>query len=321
MARHTSPPPAKQPAHLSVREMQNALPKLQRRLNEVNAIDPTQATGTYTPEFASINENVNATLIEIFGVDSRDYDRYKSSSIYAGPVRYSRDMPRHEVIRGYEEGKKRVLIKLDAAIKFINEKLSDVVEEPPVDDLQGQLKSGVTGNTIFIGHGRSPIWRELKDFLENRLHLSVDEFNSVAVAGVSTVTRLEEMLDAAAFAFLVMTAEDALPDDRQGHSTRDAVYLVDDTALVDLKTHSGVRASDRRSDRIKLHARLNVIHEAGLFQGRLGFKKAIILLEDGCEEFSNIHGLGQIRFPKGNINPKFEKIRAVLEREGLVASL
>ncbi len=45
-------------------------------------------------------------------------------------------------------------------------------------------------------------------------------------------------------------------------------------------------------------ARMNVIHEAGLFQGRLGFTKAILLLEDGCSEFSNIQGLGQIRFPK-----------------------
>ena len=34
-----------------------------------------------------------------------------------------------------------------------------------------------------------------------------------------------------------------------------------------------------------LRARDNVIHEAGLFQDRLGFKRAIILLEEGCEEF------------------------------------
>ena len=38
-----------------------------------------------------------------------------------------------------------------------------------------------------------------------------------------------------------------------------------------------------------------------------------------CEEFSNIHGLGQIRFPKGNIAAKFDDIRAVLEREGLLS--
>jgi predicted nucleotide-binding protein len=142
-------------------------------------------------------------------------------------------------------------------------------------------KTGVTAMTIFIGHGKSPTWRELKDFLEKRLHLSVGEFNSVSVAGVPTVIRLEEMLSAAAFAFLVMTAEDERPDG-------------------------------------KLNPRLNVVHEAGLFQGKLGLQKAIILLEEGCEEFSNIHGLNQIRFPKGNIEASYEKIRAVLEREDLL---
>ena len=60
-----------------------------------------------------------------------------------------------------------------------------------------------------------------------------------------------------------------------------------------------------------------MIHEAGLFQGRLGFKRAIILLEDGCEEFSNVHGLGQIRFPSENVSAVFEDVRRVLEREGL----
>ncbi|MFI5322489.1 MAG: TIR domain-containing protein [Thermodesulfobacteriota bacterium] len=63
---------------------------------------------------------------------------------------------------------------------------------------------------------------------------------------------------------------------------------------------------------------MNVVHEAGLFQGRLGFTKAIILLEEGCEGFSNIEGLGQIRFPKGNIRAIFDDVRKVLEREGLI---
>jgi predicted nucleotide-binding protein len=61
-----------------------------------------------------------------------------------------------------------------------------------------------------------------------------------------------------------------------------------------------------------------VVHEVGLFQGKLGFAKAIVLLEDGCQEFSNIHGLGQIRFPRGDIGAKFEEIRRVMEREGLL---
>jgi hypothetical protein len=43
-----------------------------------------------------------------------------------------------------------------------------------------------------------------------------------------------------------------------------------------------------------------------------------VLLEEGCTEFSNIHGLGQIRFPKGNIGAAFEEVRRVLEREDVL---
>jgi predicted nucleotide-binding protein len=143
---------------------------------------------------------------------------------------------------------------------------------------RGPAADGQRGTTVCIGHGRSSLWRELKDFLVERLHLRVDDFNRVSTAGVSTTERLDDMLDAAAFAFLIMTGE----DEQAGG---------------------------------KLHARLNVVHELGLFQGRLGFKKAIILLEEGCEEFSNVHGLGQVRFPNGNISAQFEEIRRVLERE------
>ena len=85
------------------------------------------------------------------------------------------------------------------------------------------------------------------------------------------------MLNAAAIAFLVMTAEDE-------------------------QTDGTVRARE------------NVVHEAGLFQGRLGFTRAIVVLEEGCEEFGDVHGLGQIRFPKGRIAAAFEEIRKVLER-------
>ncbi|HIF5693368.1 TPA: TIR domain-containing protein [Vibrio parahaemolyticus] len=137
------------------------------------------------------------------------------------------------------------------------------------------------GTNIFIGHGRSFLWRDLKDFVNDRLHLPWDEFNRVPVAGVTNITRLAQMLEQASFAFLVMTAEDEQADGSH-------------------------------------QARMNVIHEVGLFQGRLGFERAIVLLEDGCEEFTNIQGLGQIRFPKGNISAVFEDIRLVLEREGLL---
>jgi uncharacterized protein (TIGR02391 family) len=125
MARsRTSQPQPKQPAQLSVGDMQRALPKLQRRIDEVTAIDPKHASSTHTPEFEAINDAVNATLIDIFGQDSIEYDRYSSRWLYAGG-HYIGGTPHHEIIEGYEEGKKRVLVKLDSAVKFINERLAD----------------------------------------------------------------------------------------------------------------------------------------------------------------------------------------------------
>ena len=144
-----------------------------------------------------------------------------------------------------------------------------------------QQQSSSVGARVFIGHGHSSVWLELKNFLQDRLDLLVDEYNRVSTAGISTTNRLSAMMDSAGIAFLVMTGEDEQSDGQP-------------------------------------RARENVVHEVGLFQGRLGFERAIVLLEDGCEEFSNIIGLGQIRFPKGNIVTTFEEIRMVLEREGFV---
>jgi predicted nucleotide-binding protein len=160
----------------------------------------------------------------------------------------------------------------------------DIEKILPAEAIDPKRKANVrpVGRKIFIGHGRSKEWLALQEFLKNRLGLPVEEFNSSATAGVPVVDRLKEMLDDAAFAFLVMTAEDAQSDG-------------------------------------KFNPRLNVVHEAGLFQGRLGFTKAIILLEEGCEEFSNIHGLGQIRFPSGDVSAKFEEVRKTLEREGVIS--
>jgi len=134
---------------------------------------------------------------------------------------------------------------------------------------------------IFIGHGRDNTWREVSMFILKRLCLDYSEFNSAATVGLTTVERLSEMLDGASAAIVVLTAEDEQADGRK-------------------------------------QPRMNVVHEVGLFQGRLGFKKVVVLLEDGCEEFSNIHGLTQIRFKKGEVSGVFEKIREFCEREGLV---
>jgi len=132
--------------------------------------------------------------------------------------------------------------------------------------------------TIFIGHGRSNQWRELKDHLLEKHGYKIEAFEIGSRAGHTIRDILEEMLAKSSMAFIIMTAED---EDMDG----------------------------------KYHARENVIHELGLFQGKLGFHKAIAILEEGTNEFSNLHGIQQLRFSKSNIKEIFGDVLATLKRE------
>ena len=140
-----------------------------------------------------------------------------------------------------------------------------------------------TAPTIFIGHGRSPLWKDLKDHLHDKHKFPVEAYETGARAGHAIRDILQDMMKASSFALLVMTGEDKLED---------GTY----------------------------RARQNVIHEAGLFQGKLGFSRAIILLEEGVDEFSNLAGIEQIRFSKGNIKETFGDVLATLRREFDAAS-
>ncbi len=131
---------------------------------------------------------------------------------------------------------------------------------------------------IFVGHGRSAQWRELKDHLQDKHGFRIEAFEAGARAGHTIRDVLEDMVSKSSFALLVLTGEDEQAD--------------------------GI-----------LRARQNVIHEAGLFQGRLGFARAILVLEAEVEEFSNVQGIQYIRFSKDNIKESFGEVLATIRRE------
>lgn len=131
---------------------------------------------------------------------------------------------------------------------------------------------------VFLGHGRSNHWALLKSHLQDKHGIEVIAYETGARSGHTIRDILEEMSKTATMAFLLHTAEDEAADG-------------------------------------KFSARPNVIHETGLFQGKLGFGRAIVVLEDGCEEYSNLAGIQQIRYSKGNIKEIFGDVLAVIKRE------
>mgnify|MGYP001618915146 CR=1 FL=1 len=162
----------------------------------------------------------------------------------------------------------------------------ELPERPMIEDVfatfERHLEAAKIVNSkeiqIFIGHGRDMQWRELESHLRDHHGFKVIAYEVGPRAGMSVKEVLQAMLNASAFALLVLTAEDLHADG-------------------------------------EYHARENVIHELGLFQGRLGFLRAIALVEEGVQEFSNILGINQVRFPKGLIRATFGDVLATVRRE------
>ena len=136
--------------------------------------------------------------------------------------------------------------------------------------------------SICIGHGKSAVWKDLRNFIHDVLQIESGEFNRVPVAGLTNTARLAELLRLSAFAVLVLTREE---EESEGIT----------------------------------RAMMTVLHHAGLFQGRLGLGRAVVLLEDGCADLGSIDGLAQMRFPAGNVAAVFDDLRTLLEQEKLIA--
>ena len=147
-----------------------------------------------------------------------------------------------------------------------------------IHEPNGKSESKEQDFSIFIGHGHSPDWKELRDHLRDQHQYNIVTFETGARAGHHIRDILDEMLDQSSLAFLVLSGEDETADDR-------------------------------------VRARQNVIHETGLFQGRLGFSKAIVVLEEGVEEFSNNAGIQHISYVKGHIDGIFGHVVATIKRE------
>ncbi|MCX6221428.1 MAG: nucleotide-binding protein [Bacteroidia bacterium] len=157
------------------------------------------------------------------------------------------------------------------------------------DELKSELISvkpiprqkSIGGGKVFIGHGRSQLWARVQLFLQDDLKLKTVTFESESRTSETIVNILEEFLNESSFAVLIMTAEDETSDG-------------------------------------KIRPRQNVIHEAGLFQGRLGFDKVVILKQMETEDFSNIAGLQYIPFSKDNIEQCFYELQRKLKKSGMI---
>lgn len=127
VTRKAPEPPA--PANLATQQMRAAIPKLQRRIAELNSVDLTTVRGRGEPQFDSLIQKIDDTLIDIFGNSSAEYRRYNIDSLDTASFSFfGEDTSHHEIIEGYRRGIEQAVSTLQTIIELFQEKLADSVE-------------------------------------------------------------------------------------------------------------------------------------------------------------------------------------------------
>jgi hypothetical protein len=157
------------------------------------------------------------------------------------------------------------------------EKVSSVFKKhSPICNIY-ELQKKLHKPTIFIGHGRSALWRDLKDHLHEKHKFEIQAYETDDRSSSYTFQNVENMVRDSSFAILILTCEDEM-------------------------TNGSFRA------------RQNVIHELGYSQAKLGRKNTLVLVEEDVDWPSNIQGIDHFYFSKGNIKEVFGDIIAALEK-------
>lgn len=147
-----------------------------------------------------------------------------------------------------------------------------------IDKLDKQRRDGSQPNGVFIAHGRNLDWLAVRRFVEERFELPVSSFESSSWGGHQITEALSGYLETCSFAICVLTSEDFTGDGR---------HL----------------------------ARQNVIHEVGLFQGRYGFDRVLVLAEEGCGFIPRTTGPYTIFFPHNGIDQTFYRLDEMIRRQ------
>ncbi len=205
------------------------------------------------------------TLIDIFGADSLDYDRYQVHSLAEiGSIALGRGpTPRHQIVAGYKSGIRKAITKVQTALDVIDEKISDddtlvltaTVVQPEAES------SAPTSRQVFVVHGHDEQAKSEVARCLDRLGLEAVILHEQADMGRTIIEKFEDHAEAAGYAVVILT-----PDD-----------------------HAGV--ADDGSSLIP-RPRQNVILELGYFIGKLGRSRVCALRKgDHMELPSDILGV------------------------------
>jgi len=259
--------PVREPANLTLEQIARAIPRIQKRISDLEALNPATFQQRSPPEISAIRLSIEQTLGDIFGTNSIEYRRYLgAATLDGGPISlagsWGRGEPDTRFRHYYEQSKQRSIAVLKQAIAALEEQAeelrtihADVNDEPAKKSDNFER----TSRRVFLVHGHDDGPREaLARFLE-RLDFEPVILHEQPNKGRSLLTKFHEVAGGdIGFAVVLMT-----PDD--------------------FGAEEGEAANPR--------ARQNVIFELGYLIGVLGPERVAAIISAGVEAPSDFDGV------------------------------
>jgi uncharacterized protein (TIGR02391 family) len=111
-------------ANLTTDQMRAAIPKLLRRIADLEAFDPATIKDRSDPSIEALDKKLEGTIADIFGTGTTEYIRYRPNELDSASY-YMGGTPHHEVIAGLVQGREREITNLRTIIETFEEKLAE----------------------------------------------------------------------------------------------------------------------------------------------------------------------------------------------------
>lgn len=259
MARRSKPGTPKA-ANLTAQQMTAAIPKLRRRIIELQAFDVESISRRDDPALESLEMKIDSTLVDVFGTDTIEYERYHMLTLDRTSYNLMQGTSLGEIREGYQRGIAEARSGLETVISLFEETIEDSGETPPGGSPVARPPAVAVGPKVFLVHGHD----------ESALHLTARFIEGLGLDPVilheqpnEGRTIIEKFVDYADVGFAVVLLT---PDDQ------------------------GAPMSAPSED-LQPRARQNVILELGYFLGKLGRSRVCALYCGGVEIPSDYKGV------------------------------
>ena len=114
---------------LNSQEITEAIPKLEKRINELKSFDFSSLKERYDPRISALEKKIDDTLVSIYGHNSVEYDRFRLYGLDKAPLVLG-GIPFPEVLEGIKKGFSSAIVQLESLIELLNERLEEFGESP-----------------------------------------------------------------------------------------------------------------------------------------------------------------------------------------------